>query len=369
MQKFTISLFSILLFSGLFGNGPPEVFAQNNYYQQQQAAQQARAAQQAAQRRQQQAAQQRRQQELQRQRQRQKQLAQQQARQRQKQQQIQRQNQQRQQAAQQQRSQTQVSVQRQQQQRMRQQSMQRQQQQKLLQQQRLSKQEQQVARNKLVRLNKLKEKQRRDRQAKQQLGQQSKRSQIFALQSTRKLGNKSIESDKGNMKAAGEPPSNSRIYLEKQQKSKKISNNNSPNRNVFHATSSSKNIDHVLKKIDISKSHPTKNRFGSGFYLAGSAKTSFKEVGPASKYTIRYNLDISKAKILDLTNKNIAKKWNYKGDSTSDYASSQRIAKQAKKQGYEVIQYRSEKASADTNYVILKNPDKFIKAEGVAPSL
>lgn len=368
MQKFTISLFSILLFSGLFGNGPPEVFAQNNYYQQQQAAQQARAAQQAAQRRQQQAAQQRRQQELQRQRQRQKQLAQQQARQRQKQQQIQRQNQQRQQAAQQQRSQTQVSVQRQQQQRMRQQSMQRQQQQKLLQQQRLSKQEQQVARNKLVRLNKLKEKQRRDRQAKQKLDQQSKKSQTFALQSTRKLVNKSIKSDKGNMKAGGEPPSNSRIYLEKHQKSKKISNDNSPNRNIYHATSSAKNIDNVLKKIDISP-RQKENRFGSGFYLAGSPKTSFKEVGPSSKYTIRYNLDISKAKILDLTNKNIAKKWNYKGDSTSDYASSQRIAKQAKKQGYEVIQYRSEKASADTNYVILKNPDKFIKAEGVAPSL
>ncbi|RLJ21955.1 hypothetical protein DJ030_02990 [bacterium endosymbiont of Escarpia laminata] len=369
MQKFTISLFSILLFSSLFGNGPPEVFAQNNYYQQQQAAQQARAAQQAAQqaaqRRQQQAAQQRRQQELQRQRQRQKQLVQQQERQRQKQQQLQRQNQQRQQAAQQQRSQTQVSVQRQQQQRMRQQSMQRQQQQKLLQQQRLSKQQQEVAHNKINRLNKLKERQRRDRQAKQKLDQQSKRSQIFALQSARKISNKSIKSDKGNMKAGGEPPSNSRIYLEKHQKSKKISNDNSPNRNIYHATSSAKNIDYVLKKIDISKSLPEKNRFGSGFYLAGSAKTSFKEVGPSSKYTIRYNLDVSKAKILDLTNKNIAKKWNYK----SDYDSSQRIAKQAKKQGYEVIQYRSEKASTDTNYVILKNSDKFIKAEGVAPSL
>lgn len=216
-------------------------------------------------------------------------------------------------------------------------------------------------------MNKLKEKQRRDGQAKQKLDQQAKRNQIFALQNARKLGNKSIVSDKVDRKGGRESSGNSRINLENRQNSKNISNDNSPNRNVYHTTSSSKNIDYVLKKIDISKSHPTKNRFGSGFYLAGSAKTSFKEVGPSSKYTIRYNLDVSKAKVLDLTNKNIAKKWNYKGGN--DYASSQRIAKEAKKHGYEVIQFRSEKASKDFNYVIMRNPEKFIKTEGVSPSL
>ncbi|MCL5264637.1 MAG: RES domain-containing protein [Chloroflexi bacterium] len=116
------------------------------------------------------------------------------------------------------------------------------------------------------------------------------------------------------------------------------------------------------------------SRFGEALYLAQKGETAVAEVmagGVRPSNVIRYELDLSKANILDLTDSNIANEWGYAADAGR--TSTQDIAARAQAKGYNAIKFWSTQGPG-YNYALFDNPinpfdfENWIRAVGVAPA-
>ncbi|MCO6452041.1 MAG: RES domain-containing protein [Caldilineales bacterium] len=113
----------------------------------------------------------------------------------------------------------------------------------------------------------------------------------------------------------------------------------------------------VLERINSVRFDPA-SRFGKAFYVAENGQTAVDEVtahGNRASYVIRYSLDLSKARVLDLTNPSAAKAWGYTRDVNA-YSEHQALAQRALTQGYNVIKYQSYRGTG-SNYALLENFD------------
>ena len=95
------------------------------------------------------------------------------------------------------------------------------------------------------------------------------------------------------------------------------------------------------------------NRFGAAFYVADQTMTAEAEVkyhGGVPKYIVRFKVDLSKARILDLTDPATAAEWGYVQAGT--FEEHQPIGARAREAGYNVIKYPSLRGPGD-NYAVL----------------
>jgi hypothetical protein len=125
---------------------------------------------------------------------------------------------------------------------------------------------------------------------------------------------------------------------------------------VRHARRSAEITQSVLDKILPEKFDPSA-RFGQAFYVAQQGETAVAEVaahGGKASHVIRFQLDLSKAKVLDLTDPAIAKAWGYVEDVDA-YTAHQQLAQKAMEQGYNVIKFQSYRGPG-YNYALLHNP-------------
>ena len=125
---------------------------------------------------------------------------------------------------------------------------------------------------------------------------------------------------------------------------------------VRHARSSANVVQSILDKILPSKFDP-RSRLGKAFYVAKEGETAVAEVaahGKEASHVIRYDLDLSKAKVLDLTDPTVARAWGYV-DDVSAYGAHQALARSAVEEGYNVIKYTSYRGPG-YNYALLNNP-------------
>lgn len=119
------------------------------------------------------------------------------------------------------------------------------------------------------------------------------------------------------------------------------------------------------------------NRFGAGFYVAEKGDVAIAEVthhgiNPDQAKMIRFELDKSKLKILDLTDPEIAKKWEVNeasqiekqfeeiGKENQKYDGFKEISKKAQEQGYNAIKFTSKRADGN-NFVIFGDNKEFFQ--------
>lgn len=123
-----------------------------------------------------------------------------------------------------------------------------------------------------------------------------------------------------------------------------------------NARTSSSITQSVLDKVRPEYFSPNA-RFGKAFYVAQRGETAVAEVeahGSKASQVIRYQVDLSQAKVLDLTDSTIARAWGYIHDPTA-YSSHQALAQRAMQQGYNVIKYASYRGPG-ANLALLDNP-------------
>jgi hypothetical protein len=136
---------------------------------------------------------------------------------------------------------------------------------------------------------------------------------------------------------------------------------------VQHAVSNAKQAQSVLDGIN-PKYFNSGSRFGGGFYIGGDSNTIVAELaehGNVAKYAISYDMDLSGQKVLDLTNPDVAAKWNYVQNGTST-KECQSIGEIAQSQGYSVIKCQSYRGSG-INYVIYNDFENILSAKMVTP--
>ena len=112
----------------------------------------------------------------------------------------------------------------------------------------------------------------------------------------------------------------------------------------------------VLEKVRPEYFSPNA-RFGRAFYVAQRGETAVAGVeahGSKASQVIRYQVDLSQAKVLDLTNSTVAKAWGYINDPSA-YSSHQALAQRAMQQGYNVIKFASYRGPG-SNLALLDNP-------------
>jgi RHS repeat-associated protein len=100
------------------------------------------------------------------------------------------------------------------------------------------------------------------------------------------------------------------------------------------------------------------SRFGQAFYLAERSGTAIAEVayhGGKAQVVVSYTLNMQKAKILDLTNAGLARRFGYVGD----YTSGQAAARKALQEGYNVIQFKSLRGPGN-NYAVIADWDEVL---------
>lgn len=125
---------------------------------------------------------------------------------------------------------------------------------------------------------------------------------------------------------------------------------------VRHARRSAEITQSVLDKV-LPELFDPKARFGRAFYVAQEGETAVAEVaahGGKASHVIRFQLDLSNAKVLDLTDPAIAKAWGYVEDVNATTAH-QALAQRAMEQGYNAIKFHSYRGSG-YNYALLDNP-------------
>ena len=111
-----------------------------------------------------------------------------------------------------------------------------------------------------------------------------------------------------------------------------------------------------------------KSRFGGGHYVGTDSETLVAELaehGNTAKYAIRYNIDLSAQKVLDLTDANVATEWNYV-QNISSTKECQKIGALARSQGYNAIKFQSYRGNG-INYVIYNNFDDILVPRMVVP--
>jgi hypothetical protein len=134
----------------------------------------------------------------------------------------------------------------------------------------------------------------------------------------------------------------------------------------YHARTSPEITQSVLDKIDPSRFSPD-TRFGKAFYIADKGDVAVAEIahhGATPTHMIRYKLDLSKAKVLDLTDPAVVKKWGSPGGN--NYAKTQAIAKKAQEAGFDAIRFPSQRAGGN-NIAIFDKFDEILSPQMVTP--
>src|SRR5260370_42588110 len=114
---------------------------------------------------------------------------------------------------------------------------------------------------------------------------------------------------------------------------------------------------------------PLDNRFGVAVYVSDDAATSVNELRAHDQLAarvLRERLDLSKAKVVDFTDPEVAREFGY--SEIDSYKWTQRAAEAARARGYNVIKYESVRGSG-TNYAVLDNFNDLLKVEAnLAPA-
>ncbi|MCX7122035.1 MAG: RES family NAD+ phosphorylase, partial [Gammaproteobacteria bacterium] len=135
---------------------------------------------------------------------------------------------------------------------------------------------------------------------------------------------------------------------------------------VYHTVTSARSAEGVLNGIDPLRFN-VESRFGGAFYVSEVPDTTLVELAHHNSIgidTIRFNFNASEAKILNLTDPKIANQWGYCGGSSYDIA--QTIAKTAKKFGFNVIRYSSERGVGE-NLAVFNNFEKLLSPQMIVP--
>lgn len=135
---------------------------------------------------------------------------------------------------------------------------------------------------------------------------------------------------------------------------------------VHNARTSAGVTQSVLQKIN-PKRFEARNRFGPAFYVAEKGETAVAEIayhGGTPTHVIKYELDLSSATVLDLTDAAVSSKYGY--TAGNGYVQSQQIATQALQEGYNVIKFSSVRGSGD-NYAVFAEFDQLLTPIFVAP--
>jgi RHS repeat-associated protein len=122
----------------------------------------------------------------------------------------------------------------------------------------------------------------------------------------------------------------------------------------------------VLDGIDPARLRPN-NRFGRAFYVGESGQTAVDEVtshGGNYTHIVRFDMNLSGQKVLDLTNPRVANGWGY--NSTLEYGQTQAIAEKARQAGYSVIAFPAVQGGG-TNFAVIKKFTEILTPAGVAP--
>jgi hypothetical protein len=98
---------------------------------------------------------------------------------------------------------------------------------------------------------------------------------------------------------------------------------------------------------------------------AGTTLAELTHHGSKGSHTIRYYLDSSKAKILNLADPRIAKAWGYSGGPITP--STQAIGVNAMKAGFNVIKFPSVQGPG-LNIAVLSNFDELLIPQMIVPT-
>lgn len=135
---------------------------------------------------------------------------------------------------------------------------------------------------------------------------------------------------------------------------------------AFHATLNDKNqVDSLLGGVDPDYLSP-ESRFGKAFYVSDEAETALAELryhGADPTHIIRYSMDPSAMRILDLTRARVAKKYHYEGGPITPYTRA--IGAAALGYGFNVIRFFSENAVGEINHAILDNFSQILRPDMV----
>lgn len=140
-----------------------------------------------------------------------------------------------------------------------------------------------------------------------------------------------------------------------------------PGGQAFHATTSPQAAQGVLSGIDPKFFNPNA-RFGKGFYIAEESGTALAELahdGATATHGIRFSVNTSKLKVLDLTDPAVAAAWGYKGGPIS--SATQAMGAKAKAQGFNAIRFKSLRGPGN-NLSILDDFNDILKPQMVSPA-
>ena len=123
---------------------------------------------------------------------------------------------------------------------------------------------------------------------------------------------------------------------------------------VYHATDAAES---VVQGINPVLFRP-ENRFGKAFYVASDRSVAIAEatdiaVGKSPTQVVRFQMDLSKANVLDLTSPEVAKAWGFV-DEVSETVSHQAIGQRAASEGYNAIRFRSFRGDA-VNHALFRS--------------
>ncbi|MBL8024170.1 MAG: RES family NAD+ phosphorylase [Elusimicrobia bacterium] len=115
------------------------------------------------------------------------------------------------------------------------------------------------------------------------------------------------------------------------------------------------------------------NRFYAGLYGAEDPVTGILEVGKGSTHFNVYRLNIKEARVLDLTNPDVAQTFKYDviasaGDKAKAYPVSQSIVQKARAMGYDTVKVPSVK-DGKTNWVVIDNFENLVKEVTTRPGV
>ena len=136
---------------------------------------------------------------------------------------------------------------------------------------------------------------------------------------------------------------------------------------VFHTVTNPAAAQGVLKGVDPRFLNPD-SRFGKAFYIADDAPTTVKELahhGYEGTHTIRYDLNHDKAKILDFTDPDVAKKWGYTGGDITPETKA--LGVKAVESGYNTIKFPSMRGEGN-NFAVLSDFNEILTPQMVVPT-
>lgn len=139
-------------------------------------------------------------------------------------------------------------------------------------------------------------------------------------------------------------------------------------KSVFHATLNDKGqVGSILGGIDPKYLNPN-GRFGRAFYVAEEPDTALAErkyYGIDATHMIRFEMDVATIKVLDLTKLDVASKYSYVGGPIS--SDTQALGTKARKAGYNVIRYYSERDHGKINDAIIEDYNIILRPRIVTP--